>query len=108
MPDINDFLVSLKDELLGFAEDNLKEYKDELLKDGNDFAKKLKNDLERWGQGLISGALSQKDFEFLVKGKKDLAEMEALKQAGLGKIKINKLRDGVIGIVVNSALKTFL
>ena len=34
--------------------------------------------------------------------------MEALKQAGLGKIKINKLRDGVIGIVVNSALKTFL
>ena len=108
MPDINDFLVSLKDELLGFAEDNLNEYKDELLKDGNDFAKKLKNDLERWGQGLISGALNQKDFEFLVKGKKDLAEMEALKQAGLGKIKINKLRDGVIGIVVNSALKTFL
>ena len=108
MPDINDFLVSLKDELLGFAEKNLKDYKDELLKDGNTFAKKLKSDLERWGQGLISGALRKKDFEFLVKGKKDLAEMEALKQAGLGKVKINKIRDGVIGIVVNSAIKTFL
>lgn len=108
MPDINDFLVSLKDELLGFAEKNLKDYKDELLKDGNTFAKKLKSDLERWSQGLVSGALSKKDFEFLVKGKKDLAEMEALKQAGLGKVKINKIRDGVIGIVVNSAIKTFL
>ncbi len=108
MPNINDFLNSLKNDLLNFAEDNLKEYKDELLKDGNTFAKKLKNDLERWGQGLISGALSKKDFEFLVKGKKDLAEMEALKEAGLAKVKISKFRDGVIGIVINSALKTFL
>jgi hypothetical protein len=108
MPDTNNFLNTVKDNLLGFAEENLKEYKDELLKDGNAFVKKTKNDLERWGQGLLTGALSKNDFEFLVKGKEDLAEMEALKQAGLGKIKISKLRDGVIGIVINSALKTFL
>ena len=55
-----------------------------------------------------SEAMSKKDFEFLLKGKKDLAEMEALKQLGLSKIRINKIKDGVIGIVVGSAFKTFL
>jgi len=108
MPDINDFLNALKEDLLNFAEINLKEYKNELLKDGNEFAIKAKKDIERWGQQLLSGKLSQKDFEFLVKGKKDLAEMEALKQAGLTKIRIAKIKDGLIGIVINSALKTFL
>jgi hypothetical protein len=31
-----------------------------------------------------------------------------LKQLGLAKVRITKLRDGIINIVVGSALKTFL
>jgi len=108
MPTFNDFLSTIKDDLLKFAEENLNEYKDELLKDGNAFIEKAKDDLKRWADGLATGALSKADFEFLLKGKKDLAEMEALKQHGLSEIKINKLTDGVIGVVVGSALKTFL
>ena len=108
MPTFNDFLSTLKQDLLQFARDNLNEYKDELLKDGNAFIDKTKTDLKRWTDGLVSGALSQKDFEFLVKGKKDLAQMEALKQVGLSKIRINKIVDGVLGIVIGSAVKTFL
>jgi len=108
MPTFNDFLSTIKDDLLEFAKDNLKEYKDELLKDGSAFVKKTKIDLERWTEGLASGALTKKDFEFLLKGKKDLAEMEALKQLGLSKIRINKITNGVIDVVVGSAVKTFL
>ena len=108
MPTFNDFISTLKDDLMVFAKENLEEHKDELLKDGNAFVKKAKSDLERWTEGLAAGLLSKADFEFLLKGKKDLAEMESLKQLGLSKIRINKITDGVIGVVVGSAVKTFI
>ncbi|MBT8378056.1 MAG: hypothetical protein KJN64_02360 [Ignavibacteria bacterium] len=108
MPIFNDFLSSLKKDLLDFAEKNINEYKDELLKDGNSFLKKTRKDLKRWTAGLTVGLLSKDDFEFLVKGKKDLAEMIALKQKGLAKVRLNKLRDGMIEIIIGSAFKSFL
>lgn len=108
MPTFNDFVSTLKNDLLDFAKENLEEYKDELLKDGTLFIEKTKSDLERWTEGLASGALSTADFEFLLKGKKDLAKMEALKQLGLSKIRITKLTNSIIDVVVGSAVKTFL
>lgn len=108
MPTFNEFLSTIKDDLLEFAKENFEEYKDELLKDSNEFVKRAKRDLERWTEGLASGALSKADFEFLLKGKRDLAEMEALKQLGLSKIRVNKITNGIIDIVVGSAVKTFL
>ncbi|MBE0571098.1 MAG: hypothetical protein IH618_06085 [Ignavibacteriaceae bacterium] len=108
MPTFNDFVSTLKSDLLDFAKENLAEYKDELLKDGTLFIEKAKSDLERWTEGLASGALSKEDFEFLLKGKKDLAQMEALKQLGLSKIRITKITNSVIDVVVGSAVKTFL
>jgi hypothetical protein len=108
MPTFNDFVSTVKDDLLKFAKENLDDYKDELLKDGNEFVIKAKKDLERWTNGLAVGALSKADFEFLLKAKKNLAEMEALKQLGLSKIKMNKITDGIIDVVIGSAFKTFL
>ena len=108
MPTFNEFVSTLKNDLLDFAKENLEEYKDELLKDGTLFIEKTKSGLERWTEGLASGALSQADFEFLLKGKKDLAKMEALKQLGLSKIRITKITNGIIDVVVGSAVKTFL
>ena len=108
MPTFNDFVSTLKNDLLDFTKENLEEYKDEILKDGNAFVEKTKEDLQRWTEGLASGALSKEDFEFLLKGKKDLAQMEALKQLGLSKIRITKITNGIIDVVVGSAFKTFL
>jgi hypothetical protein len=108
MPTFNDFISNLKNDLLDFAKENLDEYKDEILKDGNAFIDKAKKDLARWTDGLATGTLSQTDFEFLLKGKKDLAEMEALKQLGLSKIRITKITNSIIDVVIGSAIKTFL
>ena len=108
MPTFNDFVTTVKNDLLDFTKENLEEYKDEILKDGNAFVEKTKEDLQRWTEGLASGALSQADFEFLLKGKKDLAQMEALKQLGLSKIRITKITNSIIDVVVGSAVKTFL
>jgi len=68
----------------------------------------LKKQNRIWKDGLASGALSKADFEFLLKGKKDLAEMEALKQLGLSKIRITKITNGIIDVIAGSAIKTFL
>jgi len=108
MPNFNDFLITLKDDLLDFAQENLEEYKDELVKDGTMFFEKTKSDVERWTDGLASGALSPADFEFLLKGKKDLAEMEALKQVGLAQAKLDKITNGIIDVITGSAIRTFL
>lgn len=108
MPTFNDFITTLEHDLLDFAKENLEEYKDDLLKDGTTFIEKTKSDLERWSEGLASGALSADDFEFLLKGKKDLAEMEALKQLGLSQIRIDKITNGLIDVIAGSVIKTFL
>jgi hypothetical protein len=108
MPTFNDFVTTVKNDLLDFTKENLEEYKDEILKDGNAFVEKTKEDIQRWTEGLASGALSKSDFEFLLKGKKDLAEMEALKQLGLSKIRITKITNGIIDVIAGSAIKTFL
>lgn len=108
MPNFTDFIDTLKNDLLDFTKENLEEYKNELLKDGTQFVEKIKSDLERWTDGLASGVLSPKDFEFLLKGKKDLAEMEALKQLGLSKIRITKIFNSLTNVIAGSAIKTFL
>jgi len=108
MPTFNDFISAVKNDLLDFAKENLEEYKDEILKDGTMFVEKTKSDIERWTEGLVAGALSKSDFEFLLKGKKDLAEMEALKQLGLSKIRITKITNGIINVIAGSAIRTFL
>lgn len=108
MPTFNDFVSTLENDLLNFAKENLEDYKNKILKDGNAFIEKTKGDLKRWTEGLASGALSKADFEFLLKGKKDLAQMEALKQLGLSKIRISKITNGIIDVVIGSAFKTFL
>ena len=108
MPNFNDFVDMFKNDLLDFARENLEEYKNELIKDGSQFVEKAKTDLERWTEGLASGALNKEDFEFLLKAKKDLAEMEALKLSGLAQIKIDKLTNGIIDVIVGSAIKTFI
>lgn len=108
MPNFNDFLFTLKNDLLDFAKENLEEYRDELVKDGTTFFENTKSDIERWTEGLASGALSPADFEFLLKGKKNLAEMVALKQLGLSKVRLDKITNGIIDVITGSAIKTFL
>lgn len=108
MPDFNDLLKMIKDDLLSLAEESFSELKDEILTDGSTFVLKLKEDMLRWGEGFEGGYLTAADIEFLIKAKKDLAEMEALKIAGLSKVKLEKLRNKIIETVIGSVFKVFV
>jgi hypothetical protein len=105
MADFKDFLDTLKNELSEVAREAGEDFKDELIKDGKAFVKKSKEDLERWMSLAAEGRLSKEELEYLIKGKKDLAEMEALKQKGLAKVKIDRMRTALYNSVINSVFK---
>jgi hypothetical protein len=55
---------------------------------------------------LANKQITKEEFEFLVKGKRDLAEMLALKQKGVALVKIDAFKNRLISLVVDLAVKT--
>jgi hypothetical protein len=108
MATFNDFWKELQKELGDFAEYSWKDYRSAAIKDGKTFLEKSKSDLERWSKMLASGDLTRDDFEWLLAGKKDLAELVALKQKGLAKVALDRFVNGLIDTVVSTAFKVFL
>ncbi len=105
MANFNDFWKELQKATGDFVEANWKDVKDAALKDGSGFMDKAKKDLQRWTTLVAEGRLTKQDFEFLVKGKKDLAAMEALKQAGLTEVRVGRFTNGLIEVVTTTAFK---
>jgi len=108
MGDFNDYLKTLEDGIKNLAEKMLKEFKDEALKDSKKFLKKTEEDLKRWTKLLASGELTLDDFEWLVIGKKDLAELHFLKRKGLSLVRIDRFRNSLIDLIIDTALDLFL
>jgi hypothetical protein len=108
MGDFNEFLETLKSDLAELAGNSFKKYKHQLLHDGTEFAKKLETDLKNWSAEYSIFEISKEEFEELVKSKKDLLEMEALKHEGLARTELNKLRNAIVEIVTGTAVKVLL
>ncbi len=103
MFDFNGFISSLEDGIKKLASETLGGHKDVAISDSKEFLENTKTDLKKWTEELARGELSQNDFKFLVAGKKDLAELHGLKQAGLTLVKIENFKNGVIDILVKAA-----
>ena len=108
MEDFNAFLEELKKGLLKLAGDTFKKYSKQILNDGTDFAQKLEEDIKRWTAEYSIHEITKEEFEFLVKAKKDLLEMTALKQEGLARTELNKLRNAIVELVTGTAIKVLL
>jgi hypothetical protein len=70
--------------------------------DARDFLQASRESLERAALLLADGKIDPDDFEDLVRGKRDLAQMRALKQAGLAKAAIDTFTSGVINIFIDA------
>ncbi|MEX2347927.1 MAG: hypothetical protein WD511_01805 [Balneolaceae bacterium] len=105
MFDFDTFLNTLKNDLGGVIKEFGEEYKEDILKDAGAFAVKTRDDLEKWAKMLKEGELSVKDFEYLLKAKKDFAEMEALKQKGLTQARLDKLKADILDVVAGAVRK---
>jgi len=105
MSQFDDFLHEVKTGAEQIAQQEAAEFLGAATKDAQAFLNDLETDLKTWTQRLASGQLSLTDFEFLVKGKKDLAQMVALKEAGLAVIRIDRVRNALIDLVIKAASK---
>ncbi len=72
--------------------------------DVKNFLESIKDDLSRWIEEVASGKISPDDFMWFVKGKKDIAEMKLLVEAGLPAVRIDKFREGVVDLVCRTVL----
>ena len=99
----DNFFDSLKTGVVDLAKNEVPDFLEEATDDGKEFLNSMKDDLLTWTQQLVDGQLSKDEFEFLVKGRKDLAKMEALTQAGATALKVDELKNSVITLVIASA-----
>jgi len=101
--DIGSIFKSVEDQSKALAEKLFKQYTHQALIDVRDFLEKSKDALKRWVEDLVRGDIDKNEFESLIKGQADLAEMRALKQAGLAAVQIDTFTNGVLDIIVNAA-----
>jgi hypothetical protein len=100
----NDIKSKIAQQAATLAETMFSGFVNQAVQDGNTFLQQTENDIATWLEDLKQGDITQKNFESLVRGEKDLAEMQALKQAGLGQVAIDTFVNGFIQIVINAAL----
>ena len=93
----------IQDQTRALAQKLLKGYTDQALGDLQDFAQKSRANLQRWTQQLQQKELKPNEYKSLVRGQLDLAEMRALKQAGLAQVQIDTFTSGFLDILVGAA-----
>lgn len=108
MANFDEFLQRVTGGITDLAKTMISDFKDQAIDDAKSFLEGTKEDIQRWITLLAKGDLTKEEFEFLVKSKKDLFNLHALTQAGVVLITIQKFRDAVIDLVINTAIDVFL
>ena len=100
----DDIKDQIAQQTVTLAKTLVKGFVNQAVQDSQAFLQQTESDISTWLQDLRQGDITQKNFESLVRGEKDLAEMRALKQAGLEQVAIDTFVNGFIQIVINVAL----
>lgn len=108
MANFDEILQDLKDNALALIKSTLLDYKDQAQDDVTIFFNSSKVKLEKWTTALINGDLSKEDYKWLLESQKDLMVMNGLKQAGLAKIQIDKLKNALVNMIVDTVVDKVL
>lgn len=106
--DFLDIFQELKHATELLAEEKINEYKMQAIGDAEQFLDKSKERLKKWTVQLAEGDLTADDFAWLVKGEKDLAEMNLLKQAGVALVRIDEFKAGLLDLIVKTVVSKVL
>jgi hypothetical protein len=91
-----------------FASEKWNELKDDAFEDGKKFLTEVKDDVQRWISLLAEGKLTTDELTWLIKGKRDLAELLFLKEKGLAKPDLDKFFEGLLETILSTAFKLVL
>src|SRR4030095_13590995 len=104
MANINKVFDDIKDQVGGLAEKYLKVFSSKGKQDAQAFLNQSRGKLEKWMQLLADKRIDKDEFRWLVESQKAAAQMETLRKANAGTMKIEKFRDSVLQIVVTTAI----
>ena len=97
-------MTTLKEGVIVLASTTVQNYGNEAKSDGLKLLDSLTTDIVAWKQNLVTGKMSAADVEFLIMAKKELIEMNALKQTGMGHIKIDEFKNSLLQLVVKTII----
>jgi len=97
---LDDVLSILKEQI----KESLPSIRDAVLKSGKEFVLKSRKDLDRWNAMLVAGAISAEEYGWLVEARLTVAELNALKAAGLALVRIEELRLSLVRAITGAAL----
>jgi len=100
--DFQKVINGLKDEVVAMAMQAFSNYANAAKADGLQLVESLKTDIVSWGKELVEGKMTKDEVEFLMLGKKELIQMNALKQAGLALVQTDKLKNDLLQLVVKT------
>lgn len=100
-----DFFESLGTQLEAYLAKTVREHIAAAREDAEAFLAMTQADLKRWVAALVQGQLSADEFTSLVRGQAALCKLEALEQAGLAKIRLDQIRNGILDLVLDAAFK---
>ena len=103
-----EFWVQLLLNVESFAAEKWNEIKEEAIQDSKEFLTQVKDDVQRWTTLLVEGKLTSDDLTWLIKGKRDLAELLFLKDKGLAKPELDKFFEGLLETILKTTLAIVL
>jgi hypothetical protein len=103
-----DFWTQLLLNIDSFAADKWNELKDDAVEDSKKFLIEVKDDVQRWISLLAEGKLTTDDLGWLIKGKREVAQLLFLKQKGLAQPDLDKFFEGLLETIISTAFKLIL
>jgi hypothetical protein len=108
MSNFDNYIQAVQEGVEEVAKKTLKGFKDEALTDAKAFLESSKDDLQRWTKLLAQGELTHDDFEWLVLGRKDVAELHVLKQSGLALVRLDRFKNALFDLIIDTAFDVIL
>ena len=103
-----EFWIQLLVNVESFAAEKWNELKDDAVEDAKKFLTEVKDDVQRWIPLLAEGKLTSDDLLWLIKGKRDLAQLLYLKEKGLTKPDLDKFFEGLLQTIISTAFKIII
>ena len=104
----DDFLSTVVSGAKGLAQQTLTDFVTQAQNDTKDFLLQSRQQLNDWTTQLAKGQMTKEEFADLALGLKDLAVMAALTEAGIAAARVQRFRDAVIKLVIDTAFQKFL
>jgi hypothetical protein len=108
MSKFDDFFDAVKGGTKDLALTTIRDFATSSETDARTFLEDTKDDLRRWTGQLEQGELSTDEFASLLRGRVALAQMAGLTAAGVALTRVQRLREGLTDLVLNTAIDVFL